>query len=1148
MKIIPTALIYLFAAWVLPLFLFSCSELGPANDVLVVTPTTGYPFESSEAGVRAIARLGEERDFDVTTTSDLGLIHEDTLRSFKAVVFLNARGAQLDYQQRAHLERFVQAGGGFIGIHAAIEGAADWPWYQAMIGAGHAGYLTESFEVEKSTLTIVDIAHPSTGDLPDSWAPADKWLKVADLSTQAHPLVRFASSEAQPVSWYHAFDGGRVFYTGMGHTAKIFSDENFLRHLAGGIEYALGDRAPLDYAQARTTRIPAENRFNRIVLVDNLDEPTELEVLSDGKVLFTQRKGGLMLYDPETDGLAEAGRIDVNTTFEDGLMGLALDPDFEQNHWIYLYYSPPNEEPMVEVRANRDQDHYARSYTSIGTPMREDWIQRLSRFEFKNDALDLESEVVLLEVPVQRVECCHTGGSIEFGPEGHLFLSTGDDTNPFASNGFGPIDERPGREPWDGQWGPANTNDLRGKILRILPQPDGSYTIPEGNLFPEGTEGARPEIYVMGNRNPYRISIDPKTGYLYWGEVGPDAREDTPRRGPRGHDEINQAREAGYFGWPYFVGNNKPYNDYNFATEESGAPFDPEQPVNDSPNNTGLRELPPAQEAFIWYPYDESPEFPIVGTGGRNAMAGPVFYSDLFEPGPHTFPDLFDGRLFIYDWIRGWILVVTMDENGDLQRIDPFLPTVEFHAPIDMQFDRNGVMYVLEYGKGWFSQNPDARITRVEYNPGNLAPDVALAADRPAGAAPLTVLFSAEETTDYENDDLSYAWYFENEEMPDATGARVSHTFDTPGVYSTRLIVSDQGGNVVDRSVVIQVGNEPPSVELTLDGNQTFFWENIAKEYSVRVTDAEDGSLEDGSIRSDDVIVQLNYLPEGYDKTLIAQGHQMTDDAMTFLSGQRIMESSDCSACHQIDRASIGPTYTAVADRYKDDEDAEDYLKQKIKNGGGGVWGETAMAAHPQLTEAELSAIVEYILSLADNETVEGNLGTEGTLTMTDHLETDSNEGMYFLRAVYTDRGSEGAGPLTHHAMMVLRHPRIQAESYDVANNVGVARDGVLHELYKGSYIGFEGIDMTSIRSLTFAVQAVEGVYAGGEIEVRLDSPDGDRIGSMTVQAGEVTPEGETFKASIEPTQGVHDVYFVLRDRSESFHPLLGLDWIYFGR
>ena len=125
--------------------------------------------------------------------------------------------------------------------------------------------------------------------------------------------------------------------------------------------------------------------------------------------------------------------------------------------------------------------------------------------------------------------------------------------------------------------------------------------------------------------------VDKTTGFLYWGEVGPDAQEDSfETRGPRGYDEFNQARKAGYFGWPLFVGDNYAYHLHDYATGANGPAFDPAHPVNDSRNNTGLRELPPAQPAFIWYPYAESEEFPQLGTGGRCAMGGPVFHSAAY--------------------------------------------------------------------------------------------------------------------------------------------------------------------------------------------------------------------------------------------------------------------------------------------------------------------------------------------------------------------------------------------------------------------------------------------------------------------------------------------------------------------------------------
>jgi cytochrome c len=479
-------------------------------------------------------------------------------------------------------------------------------------------------------------------------------------------------------------------------------------------------------------KAPEESRFSKVVLVERLDEPMELVVLSNGQVLFIELKGKLKLYDPASKTTTIVGNLEVYDQNEDGLLGMAADPDYDRNHYLYLYYSP--EGPAS--------------------------INRLSRFVFENNRLDLSSEKIIIEIPVLR-GCCHSGGSIAFGPDGNLFLSLGDDT---PATKYSPIDERPTKnsQPADVQRSSANTNDLRGKILRIHIEKDGSYTIPEGNLFPKGTPGARPEIFVMGTRNPFRISVDQKTGALYWGEVGPDAGEDSVGLGPKGHDEINRAVRAGNYGWPYFVGNNKAYWDYDFDKQVSGKPFDPAAPVNNSPNNTGLQTLPPARNALIWYPYSESEEFPEVGKGGRNAMAGPVFYADMFAASEIKFPAYYNGKLFIYDWMRDWIMTVTMDAEGNYQHMERFMPGTTFSKPVDMQFAKDGSLYVLEYGTYWHAQNDDARLSRIEFSEGNRKPVAKAVMDKKAGAAPLAVQFSSKGSFDYDKGDkLHYEWSFD---------------------------------------------------------------------------------------------------------------------------------------------------------------------------------------------------------------------------------------------------------------------------------------------------------------------------------------------------------------------------------------------------
>jgi cytochrome c len=309
----------------------------------------------------------------------------------------------------------------------------------------------------------------------------------------------------------------------------------------------------------------------------------------------------------------------------------------------------------------------------------------------------------------------------------------------------------------DEQGTAGNTNDLRGKILRIIPNDNGSYSIPEGNLFPPGMANARPEIYIMGVRNPWRLSVDTKTGYLYWGDPGRD-EEQRHVVGLRGFDEFNQAKTAGNFGWPIFIADNKLYKNDTDSSLKSDQVIKPDKPFNNSPNNTGLIELPPAQKAMIWYPYGLSDSFPLVGSSGRSAVGGPVYRRADFPNPKRPFPSYYEGKWFITDFMRGWIMAVTMNENGDYQSMEPFLPKENFGSAIDMDFSPDGDLYILEYGTAWFQANTNARLVKIEYNAGNRKPYVEINADKVKGAVPMKVKLSSSGTFDYDKDSLKYEW------------------------------------------------------------------------------------------------------------------------------------------------------------------------------------------------------------------------------------------------------------------------------------------------------------------------------------------------------------------------------------------------------
>ncbi len=669
----------LIAALVLPEACFA-----QAN-VLVFSRTAGFRHESIPAGVQMIQRLAEQNGFTVTATEDPSAFTESSLASYDAVVFLSTTGNVLNPAQEADFEAYIRNGGGFVGIHAAADTEYDWPFYGELVGAWFRSHPA----IQTGEVRVADPVHPSTEMLPRRWTRRDEWYSYrTNPRGRVHVLATLADEsfsggemgDDHPIAWCQPVGRGRSWYTGGGHTNESYSESHFQAHVLGGIQYAAG----IVEGDCSAT---LESNWEKDVLDSNPSDPMELAIADDGRIFYVERGGVVKVIAPN-GGTSVVGTIPVHTGQEDGLLGIALDPDFQSNSWIYLFYSPAG--PAAK--------------------------QHVSRFTLDGNTIAPGSEHVLLEIPTQRVECCHAGGSLAFGPDGLLYASTGDNTNPFESDGYAPIDERPGRSAWDAQKSGGNMNDLRGKILRIKPEPDGTYSIPEGNLFPaDGSEG-RPEIYIMGNRNPFRINIDPKTGWLYWGEVGPDAGGNSSTRGPAGHDEFNQAREAGNYGWPYCIADNQPYRDYGFSSGTVSDFFNCAAPVNDSPNNTGGSQLPPAQPAWIWYPYGNSARFPEVnGGGGRTAMGGPVYRFDADLDSRRKMPAYYDGSVFIYEWSRHWIKEVKMDEDGHVLKINPFASHLEFKRPMDLEIGPDGALYLIEWGTGFNGGNDDAQIVRLEY-------------------------------------------------------------------------------------------------------------------------------------------------------------------------------------------------------------------------------------------------------------------------------------------------------------------------------------------------------------------------------------------------------------------------------------------------
>lgn len=1119
----------LVLAFTSAIFLTGCSNSNDKREgeprVLVFTKTEGFRHASIPDGVRAIQKLGEEEGFKVDTTSISSKFTQDTLMQYSAVIFVSTTGDILNSREQVEFQRYIQAGGGYMGIHGAVDSEYNWPWYEKLIGA----YYRNHPAIQEAELKVhSDKNFEFTETLPNPWIRTDEWYNFISLPEDVKVLVSIdedsyeggENGKDHPMVWYHEYDGGRAFYSALGHTPESYEDPNVLNVLKAGIDYVIGENRKLDYEKASALRVPEENRFSKEILAEGLDEPTELTVLPNSDILLSERKGAIKYYNANDKSLSVVANMDVyykalevKTNVEFGVLGMQADPDFANNNWIYLYYSPSEKS-----------------------------VDRLSRFKFKDEKFDLESEQVILEVETMREICCHTGGSIAFDSAGNLLLSTGDNTTPFDekdpttgktypinTHGYAPLDDRPGFENYDARRSSGNSNDLRGKIIRIKVNEDGSYTIPEGNLFPKGTAKTRPEIYIMGTRNPYRISVDTKTDYVYWGEVGPDANNDSlATRGSRGYDEINQARKAGNFGWPYFVGKNYPYREYDYATGESGQAFNPESPENNSRNNTGLTKLPQAQPAFIEYPYPVSREFPILGNGGRTSMAGPIYYVEDF-PEEKRFPKYYDGKLFIYDWVRDWIMAVTMDKNGNLQTIEPFMENTTFQAISDLEVGPDGQMYMIEYGKGWYSQNEGSALSVLSYNSGNRPPVVEFSADKDAGALPLEIKASAEGTFDPDGDKMKYVWDFGNGVKKETNKPNITQTFKESGIYDISLsVIDEKGATSQSKEIKIYAGNSRPEVDIAVSGNSTFYFPDSPVKYKVTAKDAEDGALEQEDLQSRGY-VKVDYL-ESPDEAAL---HTATlADSETVHPGKAKIQSLDCVACHKVDETSIGPSYMDIAKRYKDNPEAMNFLPETILKGGTGNWGQMAMAAHPDLPLSDAKEIVAYILSLANEHKKEESMPTNGSFIPSDKFQLTA-QGDIMLSASYTDKGHSQLPSLTKVESLVLRNPLLNVESAKTSPGIsGMTMGGKQIKVINNdnSWIKFSKISIYDVKSVQVRYGMRETTGKGWKIEMRLGNPEGKLIGESVLEGAVKKREPSEAILPLEQDfndQEPQDVYFL---------------------
>ncbi len=215
--------------------------------MLLFSKTSGFRHGSIGKGLETMEALGLTVNVESTATEDAQIFNASDLSEFDLVVFLNTTGNILNDEQQEAFESFIQSGGSFMGVHSATDTEYDWAWYGDLVGAYFDGHPNR----QDAVIEVLTTAHPATMGLGATWNRFDEWYNFRDINPSINPLLNLdedsyqggTNGENHPISWYHEFDGGRSFYTGMGHTEASYDEPQFQEHLLGGILWCL-DKNP----------------------------------------------------------------------------------------------------------------------------------------------------------------------------------------------------------------------------------------------------------------------------------------------------------------------------------------------------------------------------------------------------------------------------------------------------------------------------------------------------------------------------------------------------------------------------------------------------------------------------------------------------------------------------------------------------------------------------------------------------------------------------------------------------------------------------------------------------------------------------------------------------------------------------------------
>jgi type 1 glutamine amidotransferase len=306
------------------------------NIVFGQSKTLVFYDSNHAAEATSLWNTAKEKKRVLDTTSNPAKFTESQLKNYTAVVFLNTSINRLDYRQSAEFQRFMQAGGGFVGINTAIEKSHKWLWYNKMIG----GVLSENQLSDKVNLSIITNASIGKTELPPLWKIEDKPLIINTLPVKCKPFLLDVMGKTW--AWYYTTEeSGKMFYTALGGEPSAYQNPDFINHLWAGIEEVASKNLP-DYNKIADTALPSENSFLRIKLSENLENPLALTTTPDGNVVVAEQNGNLKLYASQKRKTNLLGKIEVSN-----LKAIKLDPEFAQNGYVYTFSQANTEDYKI---------------------------------------------------------------------------------------------------------------------------------------------------------------------------------------------------------------------------------------------------------------------------------------------------------------------------------------------------------------------------------------------------------------------------------------------------------------------------------------------------------------------------------------------------------------------------------------------------------------------------------------------------------------------------------------------------------------------------------------------------------------------------------------------------------------------------------